>query len=326
MNSRSIKQLRYCVCRFVQDQLACFTIGGCSGKRSPRSHGPSRSVAGRVGLGPRLRPSRAQRVAAPLALHLMSKEVAGQPEDTSLLDCIELGTVPFPGRMSYVQWLKWGKDTGTRPLKNRPPLRRRSPFGVGSWSSSMTWEKEKRRKKRRKMRRIFLPPRKPSLKTRVQSLFPMSGMARRTDAPAAATTGLAAAGDGALAMVAVPADRRGGPSVRPLRWDPCLLRLRPCRQSCVRCSARTKSRWWTTSRALRASSWRSARMALRFRRVSLICSRRRPRSLRRSSARSVATSTRPEWSGVCGPGFRSQRLRKGMTAMLRSPEGDPSDR
>ena len=43
----------------------------------------------------------------------------------------------------------------------------------------------------------------------------MSGMARRTDAPAAATTGLAAAGDGALAMVAVPADRRGGPSGPP---------------------------------------------------------------------------------------------------------------
>ena len=46
----------------------------------------------------------------------MSKEVAGQPENVTLL---ETGTVPYPGRMSYVQWLKWRKDTGTRPLKNR---------------------------------------------------------------------------------------------------------------------------------------------------------------------------------------------------------------
>ena len=39
------------------------------------------------------------------------------------------------------------------------------------------------------------------------------------DAPATATTGLAAAGDGALAMVAVPADRRAGPSSRaPCAW------------------------------------------------------------------------------------------------------------
>ncbi|CAE7254353.1 pol, partial [Symbiodinium sp. CCMP2456] len=56
------------------------------------SHGPSRSVAGRVGLG---------------------------PKRVTLLECIETGTALYPGRMSYVQWLKWRKDTGTRPLKSR---------------------------------------------------------------------------------------------------------------------------------------------------------------------------------------------------------------
>ena len=79
-------------------------------------------------------------------------------------------------------------------------------------------------------------------------------------------------------------------------------------------AARTRNLWRTTLRVSRALFLRFARMALRFRRASLTCSRRRPRFLRRSSARSVATGTRPGWSGVCGPDFRSQRSRKGTTA------------
>ena len=56
-------------------------------------------------------------------------------------------------------------------------------------------------------------------------------------------------------------------------------------------------------------------MALRSRRRSSTGSRRRPRSWRRSMARSVATGIRPRWCGACGPGSRPQRLRKGTTAM-----------
>ena len=45
---------------------------------------------------------RAQRAAAPLPADLMSREVAGQPEGTTLLECIEAGSVAFPERMGYV--------------------------------------------------------------------------------------------------------------------------------------------------------------------------------------------------------------------------------
>ena len=39
--------------------------------------------------------------------HRRPRQVAGQAENVTLLECIESGAVPFPGRMSYVQWLKW---------------------------------------------------------------------------------------------------------------------------------------------------------------------------------------------------------------------------
>ena len=45
----------------------------------------------------------------------MSKEVAGQPEGTTLLECIESGAVPYPARMGYVQWFKWRKATCREP-------------------------------------------------------------------------------------------------------------------------------------------------------------------------------------------------------------------
>ena len=49
----------------------------------------------------------------------MSKQVAGKPEGATLLDAINDGEVEFPGRMTFMDWLKWRKSTGTRPLKKR---------------------------------------------------------------------------------------------------------------------------------------------------------------------------------------------------------------
>ena len=49
----------------------------------------------------------------------MSKQVAGKPEGATLLDAINDGDVEFPGRMTFMDWLKWRKSTGTRPLKKR---------------------------------------------------------------------------------------------------------------------------------------------------------------------------------------------------------------
>ena len=49
----------------------------------------------------------------------MSKQVAGKPEGATLLDAMNDGDVEFPGRMTFMDWLKWRKSTGTRPLKKR---------------------------------------------------------------------------------------------------------------------------------------------------------------------------------------------------------------
>ena len=49
----------------------------------------------------------------------MSKQVAGKPEGATLLDAINDGDVEFPGHMTFMDWLKWRKSTGTRPLKKR---------------------------------------------------------------------------------------------------------------------------------------------------------------------------------------------------------------
>ena len=48
----------------------------------------------------------------------MSKQVAGEPEGATLLDAINDGDVEFPGRMTFMDWLKWRKSTGTRPLND----------------------------------------------------------------------------------------------------------------------------------------------------------------------------------------------------------------
>ena len=61
----------------------------------------------------------ARRAAALPASPAMSREVAGEPEGATLLDAIERGSVPFPASMGYTAWLKWRRETGSRPTKKR---------------------------------------------------------------------------------------------------------------------------------------------------------------------------------------------------------------
>ena len=65
----------------------------------------------------------------------MSKEVSGQPEGTTLLECINTGAVPFPERMSYVRWLEWRKETGSRPVKRRDGRSTSTAEEVALWRS-----------------------------------------------------------------------------------------------------------------------------------------------------------------------------------------------
>ena len=67
----------------------------------------------------------------------MSEQVAGQPEGVSLLDAINDGTVPYPARMSYVRWLEWRKETGSRPVKRRDGRSTTNMQEVALWKSVM---------------------------------------------------------------------------------------------------------------------------------------------------------------------------------------------
>ena len=67
----------------------------------------------------------------------MSKEVSGQPEGTTLLECINTGVVPYPERMTYVRWLEWRKETGSRPVKRRDGRSTSTAEEVGLWRSVM---------------------------------------------------------------------------------------------------------------------------------------------------------------------------------------------
>ena len=67
----------------------------------------------------------------------MSKEVSGQPEGITLLECIESGVVPYPERMSYVRWLEWRKETGSRPVKRRDGRSTSTTEEVALWRSVM---------------------------------------------------------------------------------------------------------------------------------------------------------------------------------------------
>ena len=67
----------------------------------------------------------------------MSKEVSGQPEGITLLECINTGVVPYPERMTYVRWLEWRKETGSRPVKRRDGRSTSTAEEVALWRSVM---------------------------------------------------------------------------------------------------------------------------------------------------------------------------------------------
>ena len=94
----------------------CVGLGSCS---RPFQAAPSpRPIAVRGwkrGFGSTLAASLSVACAGP-ALH-MSKEVAGQPEGTTLLDCIESGAVPYPERM-------WATSSGCGAEEQPVPARR----------------------------------------------------------------------------------------------------------------------------------------------------------------------------------------------------------
>ena len=67
----------------------------------------------------------------------MSEQVSGQPEGVTLLDAINDGLVPYPERMSYVRWLEWRKETGSRPVKRRDGRSTTSAQEVALWRTVM---------------------------------------------------------------------------------------------------------------------------------------------------------------------------------------------
>ena len=202
----------------------------------------------------------------------MSEQVSGQPEGVTLLDAINDGTVPYPGRMSYVRWLEWRKETGSRPVKRRDGRSTTNTQEVALWRSVMEFlhdvqEEEEEEEEEADEEDGSPPPLEPVEEIDGPELIPDAGnglgeaaaleQAAARAAPAAPTagaTGLAAAGDGALAVVPCPLTVGRGFRVRPRRRDRCLLRLSPCRPICARCTALTRSQWRRISRESRASS------------------------------------------------------------------------
>ena len=163
----------------------------------------------------------------------MSAQVAGQPEGVTLLDAINDGTVPYPGRMSYVRWLEWRKETGSRPVKRRDGRSTTNTQEVALWRSVMEFlhdvqEEEEEEEEESDEQDESPPPLEPVEEIDGPELIPDAGnglgeaaaleQAAASAAPAAPTagaTGLAAAGDGALAVVPLSADRRAGLSGPP---------------------------------------------------------------------------------------------------------------
>ena len=163
----------------------------------------------------------------------MSEQVSGQPEGVTLLDAINDGTVPYPGRMSYVRWLEWRKETGSRPVKRRDGRSTTNTQEVALWRSVMEFlhdvqEEEEEEEEEADEEDESPPPLEPVEEIDGPELIPDAGnglgeaaaleqaVARAAPAaPTAGTTGLAAAGDGALAVVPLSADRRAGLSGPP---------------------------------------------------------------------------------------------------------------
>ena len=164
----------------------------------------------------------------------MSKEVSGQPEGVTLLECINTGVVPYPERMPYVRWLEWRKETGSRPVKRRDGRSTSTAEEVALWRSVMDFlhdvkeEDEEEEEEEEDDEDESPPPEEPVDDVDGPELIPDAGdglseaaaleqaAARAAAAaPTAGATGLAAAGDSALAVVPLSADRRAGLSGPP---------------------------------------------------------------------------------------------------------------
>ena len=165
----------------------------------------------------------------------MSKEVSGQPEGTTLLECINTGAVPFPERMSYVRWLEWRKETGSRPVKRRDGRSTSTAEEVALWRSVMDFlhdmkeeDEEEEEEEEEDDEDESPPPEEPVDDLDGPELIPDAGdglseaaaleqaaASAAAAAPSAGATGLAAAGDSALAVVPLSADRRAGLSGPP---------------------------------------------------------------------------------------------------------------
>ena len=165
----------------------------------------------------------------------MSKEVSGQPEGVTLLECINEGAVPFPERMSFVRWLEWRRQTGSRPVKRRDGRSTSSADEVALWRAVMDFlhdvkeeDEEEEEEEEEDDEDESPPPEEPVDDLDGPELIPDAGEgpgeaaasehAAASAAPAASAsgaTGLAAAVDSALAVVPLPADRRAGLSGPP---------------------------------------------------------------------------------------------------------------
>ena len=111
----------------------------------------------------------------------MSAQVAGQPEGVTLLDAINDGTVPFPGRMSYVRWLEWRKETGSRPVKRRDGRSTTNTQEVALWKSVMEFlhdvqEEEEEEEEETDEEDESPPPLEPVEDIDGPELIPMLGM------------------------------------------------------------------------------------------------------------------------------------------------------
>ena len=161
--------------------------------------------------------------------------MSGQPEGVTLLECINEGAVPFPERMSFVRWLEWRRQTGSRPVKRRDGRSTSSADEVALWRAVMDFlhdvkeeDEEEEEEEEEDDEDESPPPEEPVDDLDGPELIPDAGegpgeaaaseQAAASAAPAApvsGATGLAAAVDSALAVVPLSADRRAGLSGPP---------------------------------------------------------------------------------------------------------------
>ena len=171
----------------------------------------------------------------------MSAEVAGQAEGVTLLEAIEGGDVPYPERMSYVAWLKWRRETGSRPLSKRDGISTTPEQEAALWRKVMKFlhdaEDEDEDEEEEEEDSELVP----------EASGAGGDSPPRVDVSAAARE---------LAMVPIPVLpmsllRHQGPArrdrpVRRRQQVQCQAPQRACRRSCARFSVQTKNRSRTT--------------------------------------------------------------------------------